>query len=170
MNKRIVCIFLAAVMILTLVLSAVVTASAEPAIDFDDLLGKIPGKPAVTVTADVKEGEKAVISWEATANTTGYEVIIEAKDGDKWVEYKVVTEAVSPLALELPLGSYRAVVKAINGNNNNLYTTSDDAYFAVRAAGGILGDINGDGEVTDADAVYLLRFTLFPEEYPLTAA
>ena len=29
------------------------------------------------------------------------------------------------------------------------------------------GDVNNDGTVTDADAVYLLRYTLFPEEYPL---
>jgi len=27
--------------------------------------------------------------------------------------------------------------------------------------------VNGDGDVTDADALYLLRFTLFPERYPL---
>ena len=32
------------------------------------------------------------------------------------------------------------------------------------------GDINGDGQVTDADAIYLLRYTLFGgEEYPLKA-
>jgi len=29
------------------------------------------------------------------------------------------------------------------------------------------GDVNGDGEVTDADALYLLRYTLFPQRYPL---
>jgi len=30
------------------------------------------------------------------------------------------------------------------------------------------GDMNGDGEVTDADALYLLRFTLFPDRFPIT--
>ena len=29
------------------------------------------------------------------------------------------------------------------------------------------GDMNGDGEVTDADALYLLRHTLFAEKYPI---
>ena len=29
------------------------------------------------------------------------------------------------------------------------------------------GDVNGDGAVTSDDAVYLLRYTLFPGEYPI---
>ena len=29
------------------------------------------------------------------------------------------------------------------------------------------GDMNGDGEATDADAIYLLRYTLFPESFPI---
>ena len=32
--------------------------------------------------------------------------------------------------------------------------------------GVIPGDFNSDWETTDADAVYLLRSTLFPEDYP----
>ena len=31
----------------------------------------------------------------------------------------------------------------------------------------IIGDLDGDGEVTDADAIYLLMYTFFPEEYPV---
>lgn len=37
----------------------------------------------------------------------------------------------------------------------------------VQAA--ILGDIDGNSLVTDADAIYLLRYTLFPSQYPINA-
>ena len=37
------------------------------------------------------------------------------------------------------------------------------------AAESIPGDMNGDNLVTDADALYLLRHTLFPENYPIAA-
>ena len=42
-----------------------------------------------------------------------------------------------------------------------VYTTTE-AYQQTR------GDMNGDGEVTDADALYLLRYTLFPDRFPIT--
>ena len=46
------------------------------------------------------------------------------------------------------------------------------AHTAVQAVYGqpeqIRGDMNGDGNVTDADALYLLRHTLFAERYPIT--
>lgn len=35
--------------------------------------------------------------------------------------------------------------------------------------GAVAGDINGDDALNDADALYLLRFTLFPARYPLNA-
>lgn len=35
--------------------------------------------------------------------------------------------------------------------------------------GTVAGDVNGDDQLSDADALYLLRFTLFPTRYPLNA-
>ena len=40
-------------------------------------------------------------------------------------------------------------------------------YIAVFSDMAIPGDFDGDLEVTDADAIYLLRHTLFPEIYPI---
>ncbi len=39
--------------------------------------------------------------------------------------------------------------------------------FIPKESDGVLGDIDGDGSVTSDDAVYLLRYTLFPEQYPV---
>ena len=40
--------------------------------------------------------------------------------------------------------------------------------FAFAASAGVLGDFDGNGSVTSDDAVYLLRYTLFPEYYPIS--
>lgn len=166
--KKIICLFLAAIMILTLVLSAVVTASAAdvPAIDFDQLLGKLPGKPVVTVEAETIVGNPVVFSWEETTNTTSYTLVIEQQDGENWNEIKSIPEATSPVSVELPLGNYRVVVFAYNANNSNIDTASDDVAFKVRPDV-LVGDMNNDGVVSDSDAIYLLRHTLFEEDFPL---
>jgi hypothetical protein len=39
---------------------------------------------------------------------------------------------------------------------------------AIDSAAYIVGDINSDGEVTDADATYLLYYTIFPDDYPIS--
>ena len=58
----------------------------------------------------------------------------------------------------------------------NLYKRAAGAmfYFTQTQTGGevppvLAGDMNGDGEITDADAIYLLRYTLFGDAYPLHA-
>jgi len=45
--------------------------------------------------------------------------------------------------------------------------TGNAIYTAVYALACVQGDMNDDGEITDADALYLLRHTLFPQRYPL---
>ncbi len=37
----------------------------------------------------------------------------------------------------------------------------------VYADNGVRGDFTNDGEVTSDDAIYLLRYTLFPQSYPV---
>ena len=40
--------------------------------------------------------------------------------------------------------------------------------FAFSASANVLGDLDGNEKVTSDDAVYLLRYTLFPETYPVS--
>ena len=49
--------------------------------------------------------------------------------------------------------------------SGTLGTYSDFDEFVDNSA--VRGDMNGDGNVTDADALYLLRYTLFADRYPI---
>ena len=53
------------------------------------------------------------------------------------------------------------------GIKENESLAAADVYCDVGK--GDAGNIDGDGEVSDGDALYLLRFTLFPERYPVQA-
>ncbi len=166
MNKRIISLVLATIMILSVVLSAVVYVSAAdvPSIDFDDLLGNLPGKAVVTVAATTKAGEPVTFTWGSTVNTTHCNVLIEKQNGDKWEQVELVEKATSGLSKTLDVGTYRVIVYTYNGES--LYNCSDEVTFRVQGDA-IRGDMNGDDVVTDADAVYLLRHTMLPGRYPL---
>lgn len=49
-----------------------------------------------------------------------------------------------------------------------LIFTDAEAFTTLTIVDGVPGDMNEDKQVTDADAVYLLRHTLFPEDYPIS--
>jgi len=57
--------------------------------------------------------------------------------------------------------------------SSTLGISSDNGIFAVldgsklKWSDGVLGDFTEDGLVTDADVIYLLWYTVFPEDYPL---
>ena len=57
-------------------------------------------------------------------------------------------------------------------SNEKVMLLKNAAHTAVAGVYGeppaVRGDMNGDGEVTDADALYLLRHTLFSDRYPIT--
>ena len=40
--------------------------------------------------------------------------------------------------------------------------------IGMMPVGGVLGDFDGDHQVTDADVIYLLWYTVFPEDYPIS--
>jgi len=51
--------------------------------------------------------------------------------------------------------------------SGTLGTYSDFTQFVDQSVQTLRGDMNGDGDVTDADALYLLRHTLFSDRYPI---
>ena len=60
-----------------------------------------------------------------------------------------------------------------------VHTTGLSDHYAVSATvsllqepgePGGLGDFTGDGFVTDADVIWLLWYTVFPEDYPLVSS
>ena len=48
--------------------------------------------------------------------------------------------------------------------------TGNAVYTAVFSASQLVGDFDGDFLLSDADAVYLLRYTLFPDQYPISTS
>ncbi len=48
------------------------------------------------------------------------------------------------------------------------YTPEDNPYFNLIRGASVYGDVNGDGEVSEEDALYLLRHTILPDRYPLS--
>lgn len=48
------------------------------------------------------------------------------------------------------------------------YTPEDNPYFNLIRGASVYGDVNGDGDVSEEDALYLLRHTILPDRYPLS--
>lgn len=75
------------------------------------------------------------------------------------------------LVLDLPEGQKEAALEVLFSKvkvENNYQMQSLEPVKAEITVDAATGDMNGDGIVTDADAIYLLRNTLFGEEdYPL---
>lgn len=64
-------------------------------------------------------------------------------------------------------GFYSISLKVSAKDKNNAAINVATVTGGVTVRNYIVGDVNGDGEITDEDAIYLLFYTFFPEEYPI---
>ena len=64
-------------------------------------------------------------------------------------------------------GVYTLTLKVSAKDANNADVAIQTVAGSVTVRSVLLGDLNGDDMVTDEDAIYLLFYTFFPEDYPI---
>ena len=105
---------------------------------------------------------------EATCTKEGsYDLVVYCKDCD--AELSRETKTVSTVSHKLVHHDAQKATHTQIGWDE--YDTCEDCdyttYLEIPMVPYIAGDVTGDDEVTDADAVYLLYATFYPEKYPL---
>ena len=72
------------------------------------------------------------------------------------------------LDIDDEVGVYAEITTCFDNEQNDLSNDeSYEGYVTVAEKTFTTGDFDGDDVVTDADAVYLLMYTFFPEDYPI---
>ena len=119
-------------------------------------------KPVVACTAD------AVYTAVYSAEYIEYTVVFNNADGTQIssASYHYGDTLVIPDAPKAPEGTDPEAVFR-GWTPWPAKCTGDAVFTAVFSASKVRGDFDGDFALTDADAVYLLRHTLFPEQYPV---
>lgn len=158
---------------------AVGAAGAKPG-DTVEVVLSVSGYSQVNsmgIAYEIPEGlELQSAQWipEGTASDVSKknEAVWMSKDAVNMTE-KTPVFKLTLLVADLPEGQTEATFTVVFTKltvENGYQKVSADPIQTVVAVELASGDMNGDGQVTDADAVYLLRFTLFGEEdYPLFA-
>lgn len=90
----------------------------------------------------------------------------------EWVT-KAFLVCLMTIAILLPLWSGVVVSSADGGltvldQSEGEWGSLDDPGSVTPPDSNLSGDLDGDGVVTDADAIYLLMHTFFPENYPVS--
>lgn len=92
-----------------------------------------PGKPYFTsLQSGYSDYDKIVFEWNPAENATYYDLTIDVMNGGEWTLYEQISYASSGHEKALPVGSYRCMLRAYNGNSSNLlYADGDYSYFTV---------------------------------------
>ena len=99
---------------------------------------KEPEKPVLSYATEEKGDRLTTFTWAPTENTTHYAMTIERKNTDgKWMPYEQLRYIDSGISIALPVGRYRAELRAYNANawlpegTDWLHTLADDVYLTV---------------------------------------
>jgi len=102
---------------------------------------KTPGKPALKgMSSQYKATDQIEFKWDATVNTTHYNMYLDQKDSDgEFVRYKNMHYVENGMTMNLPAGEYRVVLQSTNSEewtddgSTWLYTDGDFVYFTVES-------------------------------------
>lgn len=104
------------------------------------------------------EGEVGVGHWFIDPETQGSETQKTTYTGDFGTITLTAAEA----------GTYTISGDLSYYTDAGVQTATVSLEVVVGESDALAGDMNGDGEVTDADAIYLLWHTFYPEDFPVT--
>ena len=103
-----------------------------------------------------------ISSWDPS---TGKGVVTLSKATDlNGNEVFVLTFHVDDAADE---GFYSISLKVSAKDKDNVPINITTVTGGITVRNYVVGDVNGDDEITDEDAIYLLFYTFFPEDYPV---
>ncbi len=124
--------------------------------------------------SDVKCGENGYIEHEKCPTCGICKVVYDVENG-YWnlVTPSEVTIESRPHEMSKPVDNHDGTHTTTCVNCNDSTISAHEFINGVCVCGAeegpayIKGDVNNDGEVTDADATYLLFYTIFPDDYPV---
>lgn len=109
----------------------------------------------------VKTGDMVKVSWKSCG--TGINYTVKISNGDETIYNGNPNGELSHSFTADNEGSYRVNVTASSSDGKTA-----NGYVDIVCTKRITADINGDGTVNSDDAVYLLKHTMIPENYPVS--
>lgn len=116
----------------------------------------------VVTVRDTSPSPAAPVLFEKSSSsitltgTVGYEY---SKDGVHWQD--------SPTFIGLKPDTEYRFYQRVKETDTHYASPSSMALTVKTESEYVIGDLNGDKKVTDADAIYLLYYTLLPDLYPI---
>jgi hypothetical protein len=119
----------------------------------------VPTRATVQLSTPTLQINGAVLTWNAIAGTTGYQLHVEGvSSGSMGTTTSIINATTFDLVAggltqALPVGEYRISVRAVGNQQDTVNSGFSNAVLFYNI---VLGDVNGDGAVNASDALELL--------------